>query len=278
MYQTIAHLLCLERLGRVSSSSSSGNGIKAPSISDAEVSLILDGGGTPTVSDRTSGCSEGPGVHVSMSNACSLSIIIPQFAKRTLYLSNCFEGGIHNDQEHQTHEKTGIPWQRFVIFYYGKFPSVKWNFLTTKMTAKPSFSIWAYLRLASVKVQEAYAIRRSSPFGHRHLGMNVTAEEGQAVGRNDPLHSLLHGPVNDQLGQAQEQTYKEILQPAHSPLYQVPEDQEHGAEMQPKPEEKNAVMEAEAVMTSWLHWVQSMAAAGSLDRDFNGRRSSPVQE
>eukprot|EP00061_Rhincodon_typus_P013285 g39566.t1 len=67
-----------------------------------------------------------------------------------------------------------------------------------------------------------------------HPGADVAMEKGQAVGHNDPLHGPLPGLVDDQFGQTQEQAHEGILWPARSPLHEVPKDQEHGADVQPK--------------------------------------------
>ncbi|XP_048450235.1 sperm flagellar protein 2-like [Rhincodon typus] len=59
-----------------------------------------------------------------------------------------------------------------------------------------------------------------------HLGPHVAKEEGQAVDHNNPLHSLLPGPINGQ-AQAQEQTHKEILRSSRSPPHQALNDGGH---------------------------------------------------
>eukprot|EP00061_Rhincodon_typus_P016149 g44208.t1 len=58
------------------------------------------------------------------------------------------------------HLHLGNPWMTLV-----EFCQVLVEF-TPKMTTKPSFSIWAYLRSASTKVRQAYSIRHSSLLGH----------------------------------------------------------------------------------------------------------------
>ncbi|XP_072405121.1 uncharacterized protein [Chiloscyllium punctatum] len=60
---------------------------------------------------------------------------------------------------------------KFIIVWY-------WlNFFTSKISAKPSISIQAYLHSASARVEEPYTIGRSSPLGHRTFNKKFEGQQ-----------------------------------------------------------------------------------------------------